>query len=310
MRWLPGSQLQTIVPAFWPVPELSSPTETELVTVEEGSAVGIDINRPQGRPRGTVLLIHGMGGCSTSAYMLYTALCAVERGWVAVRMNLRNCGGHERHARTLYNAGQSQDAERVLEAMDSIDGGLPRPFLAAGFSMGGNLLLRYAGLQGVAARADAVVGVNAPVDLERCLLALEFKRNWHYQTHFIVRLCGQLRRILQVRPLPGPPPLARKIRTLRRFDTLYTAPDGGYRSVDEYYAVASAGPHLSKIRKPALILSPANDPLVPVEMFESHHGNPALEIRNPVAGGHCGWQPGSCRSWVGQAILDWFEQRS
>lgn len=116
--WLPGRHLQTILPSVWPAAPVAGRAERMVVPVARSSAVQLEINHPQGRSRGTLLLVHGMGGSAESGYMRRTAVPALERGWTVVRMNLRNCGGTEALSRTLYNAGQSGDLGRVLEALD------------------------------------------------------------------------------------------------------------------------------------------------------------------------------------------------
>jgi predicted alpha/beta-fold hydrolase len=217
-------------------------------------------------------------------------------------MNLRNCGGTEALARTLYNAGQSSDVGRVLERLDRSR--FPRPFATIGFSLGGNLVLRYAAIEGVACRADAVAAVNPPIDLERCARALERPANRLYQAYYTRRLTRDLRRILAVREFSGLPPPDGSIRSVRRFDELYTAPDAGLPSAEEYYARASAGPRLGGLARPTLVISAANDPVVPVEMFEGYHGLKPARFLHPRRGGHCGyWQASRPRFWASDAIL-------
>ena len=307
--WLPGKHLQTILPTLLPRPSVGAGHEAQLVEVAPGSRIQILISRPPIRSRGTMVLIHGLGGSADSGYLRRTALMALGRGWVAVRVSLRNCGGTEALARTLYNAGQSGDAGRVLEDLESA--GFPRPFAVVGFSLGGNLALRYAGLAGPECRADAVVGVNPPVDLEACVQCLEEPRNAIYHAYFTWKLCRLLRRIRSSRPVPGPDPNARSIRSVRRFDTLYTAPDGGYPSAEAYYREASAEPHLESLRVPSLILSSLNDPFVPAGMFKSNsnNGSGKLRLLLPASGGHVGyWQSGAPRFWAGKAALDFLDE--
>jgi predicted alpha/beta-fold hydrolase len=247
-----------------------------------------------------------MCGSSASAYMCRTARSAVDRGWVAVRMNLRNCGGTEAMSRTLYNAGQSADVGRALGALD--EERFPRPFAAAGFSLGGNVVLRYVGVEGAESQADVVAAVNPPIDLERCAQAIELPRNRAYQAHYARGLSRQLRRIRRVRGLPDPAPSARRIRTVRQFDEAHTAPDAGFPDASAYYATASAGPRLGGVRRSCLIISAANDPIVPLELFSPHLGHPALRFEHPERGGHCGyWQSGARRFWAGERMLDFFE---
>jgi hypothetical protein len=308
--WLPGRHLQTIVPALWPARRVEGPEEERVVQVADDAAVRIHLSPPVGRGRGTVLLVHGMGGSSESGYMRRTARLAVERGWWAVRMNCRNCGGTEALSSTLYNAGQSDDVRRVLEHLDAAD--IPRPFAAVGFSLGGALVLRDAGRAGARSVADAVAAVNPPIDLEACCRSLERRENAVYHAHFTMSLCRLLRRIHRVRSLDGPPPAFRKIRTLRRLDASFTAPDAGYASAEDYYAGASAAPHLSGLAVPALVISSENDPLVPAEIFEPHRrSSPLSSVRFlvPRRGGHLGyWQSRGPRFWAGTAALDFLDR--
>ena len=303
-----GPHLETVVPALWPAPRLGSAVEPLVVPVDEGTAVRVDLSRPAGRARGTLLLLHGMGGSAASRYMIRTAREALARGWAVARMNMRNCGGTEALSRTLYNAGQSDDADRVLADLERA--GLPAPFAAAGFSLGGNTLLRYAGTSGAGCRAAGLVAVNPPIDLDACCRALERRDNAIYQAHFTRLLCRQVERVRRVRPLPGPPASPWRIGGIRRFDALFTAPDAGHPSPEAYYAHASAGPHLAAIRVPALVLSARNDPFVPVEMYDPHRSaRPgAVRFHLPRRGGHVGFfQLGRPRFWAARAILDWLE---
>jgi predicted alpha/beta-fold hydrolase len=301
--WLPGQHLQTIVPSLWTGPAVHGAAERHVVRVSDDSSVRVDINRPGGAVYGTLVLVHGMCGDSESAYMRRTARLFLQSGWVTARMNLRNCGGTEALSGTLYNAGQSGDLARVFEYLQ--EGQFPRPFAAAGFSLGGNIVLLYSGRTGDDCLADAVAAVNPPIDLEACARAIEAPENGLYQAYYVFRLCRQMKRIARLRPSSvSPLPDPREVRTVRRFDEIYTAPDGGFDSADQYYALSSAAPTLSNVRRPAMVLSALDDPFVPPRMFAPHRGNPRLRVLQPRRGGHCGyWQVGTPRFWAAEAIL-------
>lgn len=306
--WLRGRHLQTIVPSYLDAPEIEAREEIRLVPVAEGTAVRVRVARPPGPARGTLLLVHGMGGSASSPYMRRTARQALARGWAVVRMNMRNCGRTEALARTLYNAGQWEDVERVLEDLEAAS--LPRPYAAVGFSLGGNVVLLHAGRSGAGCRADAVAGVNPPVDLEACCRQIERRGNLLYQARFTRLLCEQIRRVREVRPLPGPEASAWRIRTVRRFDRFFTAPDAGYPSAEAYYAASSAGPYLGSVLVPALVLSAADDPIVPVGMFDPHRhaAGRNLVFAHPGRGGHLGyWSSREPRFWAARAVLDFLE---
>ena len=275
--------------------------------VADGTSVRMALNRPVAAARGTMLLIHGLGGSAESGYMRRTARRARASGWVVARLNLRNCGGTEALAATLYNAGQSGDADAALRELASL--ALPRPHVLVGFSLGGNIALLYSGLAGDACRADAVVGVNPPVDLTLCIEAIERSENALYEAYFTRRLCAQIRSIRRVRPVPGPEARPGAVGGVRGFDDAFTAPDAGFASAAEYYLNASAAPHLSGLRRPTLILSAKDDPFVPVTMFEAHRfASSHLTYVHPRGGGHCGyWGSRRPRFWAAEAVIRFVE---
>ena len=268
--------------------------------MEAGTEVRLEVSRPATARRGTLLLLHGMGGSAESCYLRHTAAAALARGYAAVRMNHRNCGGTEARSRTLANGGQSGDVGAVLRALDGA--GFPRPLGAIGFSLGGNLILRWAGMAGEEVVADRVAGVNAPVDLARCCAAIERPGNWPYQAFFVSMLCRHIRRARRVRPVPGPPAVAALIRTIRRFDGFFTAPDAGFSTAEAYYAWGSAAAHLPGVRVPGLVLSTANDPFVPPEVFAPHRAAASASLRwlHPARGGHLGDRPA-----MTAALMEW-----
>jgi predicted alpha/beta-fold hydrolase len=304
-RWARGRHLQTIVPTFYPV--FGAGPASRILDVPVAPETSVRTLVSEGAGKGTIVLIHGLGGSASGVYMIRTARAALARGWSVVRMNLRNCGGTERLAKTLYNAGQSDDLAKVLEAMS--EAGLPRPYAVIGFSLGGNLALRYAGLAEDASMADAVVGINPPVDLARCMGALETPANRPYHFYFRAKLIAQIRTIRKVREVPGPEASWRTVRGVRAFDDLFTAPDAGLADAAAYYRHASSGPVLERIRRPALVLSAADDPFVPVSMFPAWNGAARhLRFLHPETGGHCGyWAASSPRYWAAEVALQFLD---
>jgi predicted alpha/beta-fold hydrolase len=306
--WMRGPHVQTIFPSFLPARAVGGASVTIDVAVAPGTKVRVIVTRPPGVPRGTLVAIHGLSGSAESGYMRRTAAQALGRGWAVARVNLRNCGGTEALAATLYNAGQSEDADAVLCAIE--EQGLPRPYALLGFSLGGNIALLYGGRSGSSCRADAVCGVNPPVELSVCIDAIERPGNALYHAHFTRSLCTQLRRVRRLREVPGPLAKPGSIGGVRGFDGLFTAPDAGYASAADYYRGASAAPVLTGIRRPALIVSAQDDPFVPVSMFDAHRvPSGPLRFALPRAGGHCGyWRARRPRFWAAEAALTFFER--
>ena len=146
---------------------------------------------PAWRP--TLVILHGLEGSCDSGYIRGTA----EKAWVAgfnvVRLNQRNCGGTEKMSNTLYHSGLSNDVLAVVTELIEQDGA--REVFAAGFSMGGNLVLKMAGELGPDAPDElrAVVAVAPALDLAACADALAEPRNFIYERHFVKRLKKRMR---------------------------------------------------------------------------------------------------------------------
>jgi predicted alpha/beta-fold hydrolase len=175
---------------------------------------------------------------------------------------------------------------RELIARDGI-----RAIAVAGYSLGGNLTLKLAGDLGDAAPPElkAVCAVSPTMDLAVCVEALERRSNLAYQWNFVRRLKARMRRKVAVVPgLFTLEPL-RRVRSVRQFDEAYTAPHHGFRDAADYYHRASAMRVVDRIRVPALILTAADDPFVPVAPFRhpAVAGNPRVTTIVTRYGGHC-----------------------
>jgi uncharacterized protein len=235
----------------------------------------------------TIIVLHGLEGSSEAHYMRGVADKAWARGFNVVRLNQRNCGGTEHLCATLYHSGLSADVDVVMKAL--ADEG-HRAIVVAGYSLGGNLALKLAGehaatpppwLRGVAA-------VSPVMDLPRCVEALEKPSNVIYQWNFVRNLKARMRR--KVAAFPGRfslEPLAR-IRTVRQFDEVYTAPFFGFRDATDYYYRAASLRVVDRITIPVLIISAQDDPFVPADSFADAAltGNPAITRRVTRHGGH------------------------
>ena len=204
---LRNPHLMTIASSFWRrnFPRLPRATD-RLFEVERETRILAHCHwlaSPQDHP--TLLLVHGLEGSSDSGYMLGTAEKAFTRGFNVLRVNQRNCGGTEQLTSTLYNSGLSRDFKAVVEELIAKDG-LPEIF-AAGYSMGGNLVLKMAGEWSDAAPAElrAIVAISPSLDLAACARALNRPQNWIYQRHFVNKLKQRMR--LKAKLFPGLYPL-------------------------------------------------------------------------------------------------------
>ena len=272
-------------------PRLPRP-EPRLFEIRPGTRVLAHCHWQADRAARPVLLaLHGLEGSSQAHYMRGLADKAFARGWSAVLLNQRNCGGTEHLCDGLYHSGLTEDADAVIRTLSTADG-ISR-IAVAGYSLGGNLALKLAGDYGEAPPPElrAVCAVSPVMDLASCVAALERRRNFAYQWNFVRGLRGRMRR--KARHHPGRFTLDRlaAIWTVRAFDEAYTAPHFGYASAADYYHRASAMRVVDRIRVPALIITAEDDPFVPVAPFRDPRvtGNPAVRLVVTRHGGHCGF---------------------
>ncbi len=238
-----------------------------------------------------MLLLHGLEGSTDSLYVLGTAQKAYRLGFNVVGMNMRNCGGTEHLAATLYHSGMTEDIRRVL--LEELAGRerLTEVFVA-GFSMSGNMVLRLVGDYGREAppALKGVAAVSPSIDLDSCAAALERRSNALYRWNFVKHLRERVRRKGRLRPFAYDQRLLRRVRTIREFDERFTAPHGGYRDASDYYARTSSRAVIGEIRVPTLIIHSADDPLIPAEPFldAAIADNPDVLLILTRRGGHVG----------------------
>jgi predicted alpha/beta-fold hydrolase len=290
--------------------------ESRLFEVEPGNSVLLKCRwQSERRAAPTVLLLHGLEGSTDSLYVLGTGQKAYRRGFNVVGMNMRNCGGTEHLAATLYHSGLTEDIRRVI--LEELSGreGLSEIFLA-GFSMSGNMMLRLAGDYGSEAPPvlKGVAAVSPSIDLDSCANALESRRNALYRWNFVKHLRERVRRKGRLQPGAYDARTLRRVRTIREFDEHITAPHGGYRDATDYYARTSSRPVLKEIRVPTLIIHAADDPLIPVEPFldATIADNPDVLLVLTRRGGHVGFlsdrAEGEDRHWAENRLVEFFTQ--
>jgi len=309
--------VMTVVAAYWPRPLAGLPRATQrLFETEPGTKLLAMCHwqaAPQRHP--TIVLVHGLEGSSESRYMLGIADKGYRAGFNVLRFNQRNCGGTEHLTPTLYNSGLSGDYRTILSELIERDA-LPEIFFA-GYSMGGNLVLKMAGELGAAAppQLRGVCAVCPGLDLAASADAIALPRNYIYQWHFMHNLKQRMRRKARLYPQLYSPNGLGKLHTLREFDDAITAPHCGYRDAVDYYERASALRVIAEIRVPALILSAQDDPFIPFTSFRdpAFATNPQLTLVAPQNGGHCGFisrWPGDERFWAGARVVEFCKQRS
>jgi len=311
-RGLANAHLQTIVGNFLPRPafRLASVAETVEVNPADGSRVLCHChwqNDPKFAERVTVVLVHGLEGSSESRYILGIAARAWKAGCNVVRMNMRTCGGTETLTPTLYHSGLSGDVGAVVRHYAGRFG-LERLVLA-GYSMGGNMVLKLAGEWGRAAPLVAVAAVCPAIDLAVGADALHEPLNRGYEWNFLHGLLARYRRKAKLFPaIYANPKSIGPVRSIRQFDDKILARYWGFRNADDYYHRAASARVVDKIAVPTLILRAQDDPFIRLlpETRAKLLANPCVILVETRHGGHCGYlsrDPGDEIHWAEATVM-------
>jgi predicted alpha/beta-fold hydrolase len=310
-----SAHLQTVIAAYLPHRRIAYSAKQHVVALADGDRLVLhDDAPPSWQPGGPiVLLIHGLGGSHRSSYVARAASKLVEIGVRSFRMDLRGWGAGYKLARKTVHAGRSEDIASALACIRKM---CPAsPVITVGYSVSGNMVLKMAGEFGeqVPGALDSVVSIAPPIDLHACSRNLQLGMNRFYDRHYVKRCLQSVEQ--RRREVPGA--LLRDLtpapRTLREFDSMFTAPLGGFADVNDYYDQASAMHFVPKIRVPTLIITAVDDPVVPVECFERLSYPDSVHVRFAAGGGHLGFfgRAGSDpdRRWIDWRLIDWVKMR-
>ncbi|MBW2396222.1 MAG: alpha/beta fold hydrolase [Deltaproteobacteria bacterium] len=252
-----------------------------------------------------VVLIHGLSGDETSSYIVASSAHLLELGFPVLRLNLRGAGPSRATCRNQYHAGRSEDLRDALHA-------LPEPLMRnglalVGYSLGGNMLLKFLAEFGLSCSIRRAVSVSAPIDLSAASHRFLDSRNRLYHMHM-------LRRMKQESFGEGAGTTEEEAQAIRRatsileFDEYIVAPRNGFADAEAYYAACHARQFLGSIRTPTLMIHAQDDPWIPAETYLSFDwkDNPALVPLLPEGGGHVGFHgEGSTTPWYDRCLGEW-----
>ena len=315
--WLPGGNAQTIWAAAsarrtrGPVPEY----RRERWDTPDGDFVDLDfLDNQVSNRRPLVVLFHGLEGSSRSHYSEAFADVAWRGKLTYVVPHFRGCSGEMNLAPRAYHSGDHEEIDFILRRLRERHQG---PIVAVGVSLGGNALLRWAGERGEAASrlASAVASVCSPLDLAAGGRAIGrgFNR-MVYTTMFLRTMKPKALRKWAQHPGLFDREALLQARDLYEFDNIFTAPVHGFTNTEDYWARASAKPHLHRIRIPALALNAGNDPFIPADSLPRPEDvGSCVTLWQPRHGGHVGFPAGPFPGHVlamPEAVSAWLLQAS
>jgi uncharacterized protein len=267
------------------------------------------IHRVQGGPDQPMLvLLHGLEGSPNSHYARGLLARAHALRWSAAAIVFRTCDGEMNRVPRFYHSGETSDLDFVVRRLTSQAPNTP--LVLAGFSLGGNVLLKWLGERGpdVPPAVRAAATVSVPYDLARGSRYINEGFSRIYEQHFLRSLLRKT--ALKRKRFPDIAPSANlaALRTMWAFDDAVTAPIHGFRDARDYYERSSSLRWLSHIRVPTLLLSARDDPFLPAEVLDEVRDvarkNPALRCEFVDYGGHVGFIGGSL-PWRPQYWAEW-----
>jgi uncharacterized protein len=324
--WLPGPHAQTLWGQITR-PRRAVATRREILPTPDGDELvldhlddaGVNGSAPEaGRPR--LLILHGLEGSSFSVYVQGMLALAAARGFRATVMNFRSCAREENDTITwipnrtarLYHSGETTDLDLVARELHRREP--DAPLVAAGVSLGGNVLLKWLGEQAEHSFVRAAVAISVPFDLAAGASFLANPIGRFYLRHFLPTLRAKVESIWQRFPEVRDRidlERARRARDFHPFDDAATAPLHGFAGADEYYARSSSIDFVARIATPTLCVSAVDDPFLPRDALHRVRdaASPSVELRFTPRGGHVGFvgggSPRRASYWAERTALDW-----
>jgi len=271
-----------------PVPKVAQ--VRKRLELSDGDFVDVDWSFSENKEKKVAILLHGLEGNAQRVYIKGQAKMLVQNGWDVAAMNHRGCSGEENRLYLSYNSGRTEDLEElindILEQYDYTTVSL------IGFSLGGNVLLKYLGeRERVPTQLKNAVAISTPLHLRGALEQLIKPENTVYSKTFINDLRKKYKRKMTQFPNAMNAEELKKIQNLLDFDNLYTAKAHGFQDAYDYYEKSSSLQYLSNIKIPVLILNAANDSFLSPECypFDIAKQNENIYLECPEHGGHVGF---------------------
>ena len=279
--------------------------QRQRIETSDDDFLDLDLHQ-QGRDK-IVVLCHGLEGSSASKYIQGTARLCIEKGYDVAAMNYRFCSGEINRQLITYHSGRTEDLHAVIQHL------LPdyKAIYLVGFSLGGNLVLKYNGdgIYPLDPKIKASVAVSVPIDLHSSSIKLQALENRLYTWRFLRTLSKKVRLKHQQFPDQVPIEKLKEVKKLIDFDEYFTAGLNGFKNAQDYYSQASSQPFLPFISRPTLLINALDDPFLTPACFpyQAAEQNPQFSLMTPQYGGHVGFVSQGPNYWSEQQILTYLE---
>jgi len=296
--WLRNGHAQTMFPSL-PWAWRSRPAlRRESLELPDGDITAVDWmiaadDLPDAAP--ILIILHGLEGSADSSYARMLMEAAYERGWRSCVLHFRDCGDYRNRLPRRYHAGETNDLRHFLNQLElkRANSPNPGPILAVGYSLGGNVLLKYLGESQDETPLAGAAAVCVPLDLHVCAEALNTGFSKRYQTHLLKRMKSSIAQKFDKHTAAFNWENAMNAKTFAEFDDFVTAPLHGFAGKNDYYDRCSAINFLRTIERPTLIINALDDPFMTPDVIPDPNSlSESVSMEISDAGGHVGFISG------------------
>lgn len=300
--WLSNKHLQTLWPTLCRRPIHDIVITRERFELADGDFVDLDWSGNGHGP--IVIMLHGLEGSIDSPYAKGMLHAISKQGWRGVLMHFRCCSGERNRLPRTYHSGETGDINAVVTALSQREPGVH--MAASGFSLGGNVLLKWLGESGQSNVLKAAIAISVPFELHKSVNRINKGFSKLYQWHLLRSLYSKMQWKFREQTAPVTIPPLSELHTIRDFDEAVTAPLHGFTNAEEYYTKSSCRQYLRNIHVPTLVLQAKDDPFMTEDLLprlEELSSKITLELTEK--GGHVGFVGGPL-PWQAEY---WLEQR-
>ena len=315
--WLRNRNAQTMFPSL-PWAWRSRPTlRRETLELPDGDATAVDWHQgtdslPEAAP--LLIILHGLEGSADSSYARMLMDACADRGWRSCVLHFRDCGDYRNRLPRRYHAGETNDLRHFLNTLSRqrMASANPGPVVAVGYSLGGNVLLKYLGESKNDTPLCAAAAVCVPLDLHICAEALNTGFSKRYQKFLLQRMKAAVTRKFNPHTAAFNWQRAMDAATFAEFDDTVTAPLHGFSGKQDYYDRCSAINFLDSIERPTLVINARDDPFMTPDVIPAANRlSAAVRIEVADNGGHvgfiCGGSPRRPKFYLPNRILSFLE---
>lgn len=280
-----SAHLETIYPALFRKVEGISTPKRQRIQTPDGDFLDLDWWKSDNKR--LLILQHGLEGSSDRSYILGMSKLFQEHGYDVLAWNFRGCSGEMNLTKRYYHSGATEDLDYVVQLALALYDDLT----LIGFSLGGNLTLKYLGEKARSPKIKRAVTISVPLDLDAGAENLKTLRGYIYEKRFLKNLRKKVIHKSTHLPQDIDKSLLKMVKTLRDFDEHYTAPLHGFKDATDYYTQCSSKYYLKGIQIPTLILNAKNDPILSPESLDHNLTRDLTNVylETTEHGGHVGF---------------------